>query len=149
MTPSPTDHNNKETTSKVKEVPRMPTTPSLQRLEQALEGFVQGLEGFEGVLLSFEEALLELEEGTLNGSNAPKHQDNQDLRLLSPQEVCRELKADRGSVYRMLSSGEIPSLRLGRAVKVRRADLKEYIKDQRRHQCSPDEGNGSAEPSWR
>ena len=152
MTPSPTDHNNKETTSKVKEeVPRMnTTTPSPQRLEQALEGFVRGLEGLEGALLTFErllEFVLELEEGTLNGGSAPKHQDNQDLRLLSPEEVCGELEADRGSVYRMLSSGEVPSLRLGRAVKVRWADLKEYIQDQRRYQCSPGAGNGSAEPS--
>lgn len=143
MTPWPTDHN-KETTSKVKEVCRMSTTPSLQRLEQALDAFVQNLEEFEGALLNFEEALLDLEEGALNGG-APNHQDNQEnLRLLSPQQVCRELGADTGSVYRKLSSGEIPSLRLGHAVKVRWADLEEYMKDQRRHR-SPGEGNGFAE----
>lgn len=146
MTPSPTNHNNKETTSKVKEVPRISTTTSLRRLEQALEAFVEGLEGYKGALLGFEEALLELEEGALNES-APKPQDNrEDPRLLSPQQVCRELGANRTSVYRRLGSGEIPSLKLGHSVRVRRTELKEYIKDQRRHQCSPGEDNGSAEP---
>src|SRR5215204_6917865 len=59
--------NTNETMITVKEeVPRMnTTTPSPQRLEQALEAFVGDLEGLEGSLLKFEEALLELEEGTL------------------------------------------------------------------------------------
>jgi len=57
-----------EMTSTVKEeVPRMntTTTPSPQRLEQALESFVEVLEGLEGAVQRFEEALLELQEGAL------------------------------------------------------------------------------------
>jgi hypothetical protein len=69
---------NKETTSTVKEeVPRMTTTsPSPQRLEQAIEVFVRGLEGLEGALLTFEhllEFVLEPEEGALK-EGAPEHQ---------------------------------------------------------------------------
>ena len=80
MSPWTADNNtttNKETTSTVKEeVPRMTTTPSPQRLEQAIEGFVGDLEGLEGALLTFErllEFVLEPEEGALK-EGAPEHQ---------------------------------------------------------------------------
>src|ERR687889_653292 len=141
MSPWTADNNtnNKETTSKVKEeVPRMnTTTPTPQRLEQALESFVEDLEGLEGAVQRFEEALLELEEGALEEGaleegaleeGAPVYQNGQTPRLLSPSEVCQELEADRASVYQRLRSGEIPSLKLGNALKVRREDLEEYMK---------------------
>ena len=105
------------------------TTPSTQGLEQALETFVEGLEGFESALVEFEEALLELEEGALE-EEAPEHQNGQNLKLLSPSEVCEELGEESTVVYRKLRSGEIPSLKLGHSLKVRRADLQEYVKDQ-------------------
>jgi excisionase family DNA binding protein len=130
-------NNTNETTSTVKEeVPRMntTTTPTPQRLEQALESFVEDLEGLEGAVQRFEEALLELEEGALEEGaleeGAPVYQNGQTPRLLSPSEVCQELEADRASVYRRLRSGEIPSLKLGSALKVRREDLEEYMKGQ-------------------
>ena len=135
-------NNTNETTSTVKEeVPRMntTTTPTPQRLEQALESFVEDLEGLEGAVQRFEEALLELEEGALEEGaleegaleeGAPVYQNGQTPRLLSPSEVCQELEADRASVYRRLRSGEIPALKLGSALKVRRADLEEYMKGQ-------------------
>ena len=114
------------------------TTPTPQRLEQALETFVEDLEGLEGAVQRFEEALLELEEGALKEEalleegaleeGAPVHHNGQSSRLLSPSEVCQKLEADRASVYRRLRSGEIPSLKLGSALKVRRADLEGYMK---------------------
>src|SRR5919112_633539 len=125
MSPWTADNNtnNKEMTSTVKEeVSRMETTPSPQRLEQALEVFVADLDGLE-------ESLLELEEGALK-EGAPEHQNGQNLKLLSPSEVCEELGEESAVVYRMLRSGEIPSLRLGQTLKVRRADLQEYVKGQ-------------------
>ena len=151
MSPWTTDNTNSnntdETTITVKEeVPRMntTTTPTPQRLEQALETFVEDLEGLEGAVQRFEEALLELEEGALKEGalkegaleegalkeGAPVHQNGQSSRLLSPSEVCQELEADSASVYRRLRSGEIPSLKLGSALKVRREDLEEYMKGQ-------------------
>ena len=138
-----TNSNTSEMTSTVKEeeVPRMntTTTPTPQRLEQALEAFVEDLDGFEGAVQRFEEALLELDEGALKEGalkegaleeGAPVHQNGQSSRLLSPSEVCQELEADRASVYRRLRSGEIPCLKLGNALKVRREDLEEYMKGQ-------------------
>jgi excisionase family DNA binding protein len=155
MSPWTTDNTNSnnntdETTITVKEeVPRMntTTTPTPQRLEQALESFVEDLEGLEGAVQRFEEALLELEEEALEEEalkeealkeealeeGAPMHQNGQSSRLLSPSEVCQELEADRASVYRRLRSGEIPSLKLGHALKVRREDLEGYMKGGRKH----------------
>jgi excisionase family DNA binding protein len=137
------NNNTNETTSTVKEeVPRMntTTTPTPQRLEQALEAFVEDLEGLEGAVQGFEEALLELEEGALKEEalleegaleeGAQVYQNGQSSRLLSPSEVCQELEADRASVYRRLRSGEIACLKLGNALKVRREDLEEYMKGQ-------------------
>ena len=128
-------NNTDETTITVKEeVPRMntTTTPTPQRLEQALESFIEDLEGLEGAVQRFEEALLELEEGALKEGaleeGAPVYQNGQTPRLLSPSEVCQELEADSASVYQKLRSGEITSLKLGSALKVRREDLEEYMK---------------------
>ena len=151
-------NNTNETTSTVKEeVPRMntTTTPTPQRLEQALEAFVEDLEGFEGAVQRFEEALLELEEGALKEGaleegaleeGAPVYQNGQTPRLLSPSEVCQELQADSASVYRKLRSGEIPSLKLGNALKVRREDLEGYMKGRcRKHLRLLSEENGFRE----
>ena len=120
---------------KAKEVPHMLTMPSHleQRLEQvlgALKNYQQDLEGLESELLRFEEALLELEEGALNES-VLKHQNGRNSRLLSIPEVCLRLGSDRSSVYRRLRSGDIPSLKLGHAMKVRKSDLEKYMKAQR------------------
>ena len=124
------------------------TTPTPQRLEQALESFVEDLEGLEGAVQRFEEALLELEEGALEEGaleeGAPVYQNGQTPRLLSPSEVCQELEADRASVYRRLRSGEIPSLKLGNALKVRREDLEGYMKG-RKHLRLVSEENGFRE----
>ena len=143
-------NNTNETTSTVKEeVPRMntTTTPTPQRLEQALESFVEDLEGLEGAVQRFEEALLELEEGALKEGalkeGAPVHQNGQSSRLLSPSEVCQELEADSASVYRRLRSGEIRSIKLGSALKVRREDLEGYMKGRcRKHLRLLSEENG-------
>jgi excisionase family DNA binding protein len=110
------------------------TTPSTKRLEQALETFVEDLEGLEHQVLKFEEALLELEEGALE-EEAPENGRGQNTtRLLSPSEVCQELGEVGTVVYRRLRSGEITSLKLGHALKVRWADLQEYMKGQQRRQ---------------
>jgi excisionase family DNA binding protein len=164
MSPWTTDNTNSnnntdETTITVKEeVPRMntTTTPTPQHLEQALESFVENLEGLEGAVQRFEEALLELEEGALKEEalleegaleeGAPVHHNGQSSRLLSPSEVCQELEADRASVYRRLRSGEIPALKLGSALKVRRADLEGYMKVKcRKHLRLVSEENGFRE----
>ena len=119
----------------------MPPTSHLRNLRQALSTCRRALEEFESALQGFEEVPDEKEnapERSLNG-----HLNGQNLRLLSLPEVCQELGEERTAVYKRLRSGEIPSLKLGRTLKVRQPDLEEYIKGQ--HGRHPLGGkNGSA-----
>ena len=94
------------------------------RLQSALLGYKEAL-------LEYKEALQKFEEG-LNGDE-PQPPKGQSLRLLSPSEVCQELGEESKVVYRRLRSGEIPSLKLGDALKVRQADLQEYMNRQHHH----------------
>jgi excisionase family DNA binding protein len=48
-------------------------------------------------------------------------------RLLSADELARELGVGRTTAYSLLWSGQIKSLKLGRLRKVRREDLEAYI----------------------
>jgi excisionase family DNA binding protein len=79
-------------------------------------------------LLKYKEALQKFEEA-LNGDE-PQPPKGQSLRLLSPAEVCQELGEERTVIDQRLRSGEIPSLKLGHALKVRQADLQEYMNRQ-------------------
>src|ERR671918_2398249 len=95
----------------------------LQRLKQALDGHRQALEGLESALLEFEEAL------TGEASVRPESS-HKGLDLLSIPEVCQELGMGKSWVYRRLKSGEIPSIKLGHNIKVKRQDLNQYIENQ-------------------
>jgi excisionase family DNA binding protein len=53
------------------------------------------------------------------------------VQLLSIPQLCQELGMGKSWIYRRLCSGEIPSIRLGRTIKVRRDELEEYL--QRHH----------------
>ena len=47
--------------------------------------------------------------------------------LLSLKEVCDELGMSKSWVYRRLRSGEIPSVKLGHNIKVKKEDLQRYL----------------------
>ena len=53
-------------------------------------------------------------------------------KLLSLKEVCQELGMSKGWVYQRIRSGQIPSVKLGHNIKVRREDLDAYLQAQRR-----------------
>ena len=93
----------------------MDRSDSLQRLKQALE--------------ELRSALLEFEQ-TLNGQSS-KDPQSRGPELLSIPEVCHSLGMGKSWVYRRVKSGEIPSVKLGRSIKVKREDLEEYLKSQR------------------
>ncbi len=95
---------------------------SLGSLKQVLNVHRQRLEEIRGALEEYE--------NVLDGLTDKRHNGRGPL-LLSIPEVCLKLGEDKGSVYRRLRSGEIRSLKLGSAIKVRQADLEECIKDQR------------------
>ena len=50
--------------------------------------------------------------------------------LLSPEELADYLGCGRTFAYKLLGQGKLPSLRLGRLRKVRRADVDDYIERQ-------------------
>ena len=104
---------------------------ALEPLKQALKSHHRALERLESALIEFEEALSQpqrrperpqaIEQGV--GAGSPD--------LLSIWHVCQELKMGKSWVYRKLKSGEIPSIKLGHNIKVRRKDLEEYLEDNR------------------
>jgi excisionase family DNA binding protein len=49
------------------------------------------------------------------------------MRLLSVKEVCQELGMSKSWVYQRIHSGEIPSVKLGGSIKVKREDLQVYV----------------------
>jgi excisionase family DNA binding protein len=57
------------------------------------------------------------------------HTEEKTEYLLSPQELSGVLGLGRTSTYAILSSGAIPSVRIGRLRKVRRADVDKFIED--------------------
>lgn len=49
-------------------------------------------------------------------------------KLLKAKEVAEILQVSRSMAYRMMQRGEIPTVRVGSAVRVRGSDLEEYTK---------------------
>lgn len=50
-------------------------------------------------------------------------------RLLDVAEVAERLHVSKSKVYKMVASGELVAVRVGRAVRVRREDLEHAIED--------------------
>jgi excisionase family DNA binding protein len=94
-----------------------------QRLRQVLANLHRTLEEFETALVEFEEAL--------GGESTIRPDGRKGLNLLSIPEVCQELGMGKSWVYRRIQSGEIPSVKLGHNIKVRREDLERYLEAQR------------------
>ena len=95
---------------------------SLGSLKQVLNVHRQRLDDIRGALEEYENALDGLTDERPHGRGP---------LLLSIPEVCLRLGEDKSSVYGRLRSREIPSLKLGHALKVKQADLEEYIKARR------------------
>jgi len=49
--------------------------------------------------------------------------------LLTPVEVADMLKVSRATAYALLSRGEVPTVRIGSLVRVRRGDLEGYLRE--------------------
>lgn len=47
--------------------------------------------------------------------------------LLKPLDISKKLKISRSFTYRLLQSGELPAVRLGKTYRVRPQDLIEFI----------------------
>jgi excisionase family DNA binding protein len=95
---------------------------TLEQLKQAIEQHRQALQALEEALLA-ELGSHRQEEEEDNGHHPQRE-------LLSIKEICEELGMGKSWVYHRLRSGELPSIKLGGAVKVKRADLKTFIENQ-------------------
>jgi excisionase family DNA binding protein len=51
-------------------------------------------------------------------------------RLLRGKEVAQILNVSKAFAYRLMAEGEIPTVRLGRSVRVRPEDLEQFIAEQ-------------------
>jgi excisionase family DNA binding protein len=96
---------------------------SLARLKQVLQTHHRALEELESAMLEFEEAI---EGRTLN-----RPEIRHDVELLSIPQVCQYIGMGKSWVYRRIHDGEIPSVRLGRTIKIRRSDLEQYLERHR------------------
>ena len=47
--------------------------------------------------------------------------------LLKPSDIARRLNVSRSLAYRLLQSGEIPTVRFGHSVRIRSIDLEAFI----------------------
>jgi len=95
---------------------------SLKQLKEALQAHHRALEKLESALLEFEESI--------SGEATPRPQQEEQrggVQLLSIPQLCQELGMGKSWIYRRLRSGEIPSVRLGRSIKVRRDELEQYL----------------------
>ncbi len=80
----------------------------------------------------------------MHGQRARSKEDiPMEQQLLRAQEVARILSLSRSKVFLMIASGELPAIRIGRAVRVPASALREWIAQQ------TEEQSGSRYPRWR
>jgi excisionase family DNA binding protein len=94
---------------------------SLKQLREALQAHHQALEQLESALVQFEQDI----SGEV--TFRPQQEEQRGVQLLSIPQLCQELGMGKSWIYRRLRSGEIPSVRLGRTIKVRRDELEAYL----------------------
>ena len=105
--------------------------PHLRSLKQGLQRLRQSLDEFNHTLLEVEEALeAEAEAEAQREESFSPDGAKGAAAILSMAEVCREVGMSKSWVYERVRSGQIPSIKLGGAIKIKRADLDEYIEKQ-------------------
>jgi excisionase family DNA binding protein len=101
-----------------------------QRLKAAFEDLRKALERAESALIEYEETL---DPGEDTSAAAGRPQGQPGVDLLSIPEVCQELGMGKSWVYQRIRGGEIPSIKLGHNIKVRRQVLEEYLQSHAYH----------------
>jgi excisionase family DNA binding protein len=90
------------------------------KLKRSLNTLRKALEGLESAMLEFEEQLAGEQQHV-------RPQSSKGLDLLSIPQLCQELGMSKPWVYKRIRSGEIPSVKLGNNIKVRREALEAYL----------------------
>jgi excisionase family DNA binding protein len=143
------NHHLHEENSKMVSVTSNRTLLNLQQLRQAILAQQQILEQLGELVLELSKgnrrAVEHLEEllrgfepdATLDEESEERSEySDPGEELLSIPEVRKRLGMGKSWVYQRLKSGEIPNVRLGNNFKVRRQDLEEYIRKNRRNQAT-------------
>jgi len=103
-----------------------------RQLTRAKERLQQALEEVESALVECEEVLsAELAVPPVRSVPPERSHGQGSTELLSIEQVCEELGMGKSWVYHRIKSGEIPSVKLGRNIKVKREDLDQYLENQR------------------
>ncbi len=102
----------------------------LKRLKQALEAHEKALEAQSRTFKNLEDALLSFQDALLNETSEQPY-GSKGIELLAIPQLCLELGMGKSWVYHKLKSGEIPSIKLGRSIKVKREDLEKYLAEHR------------------
>jgi excisionase family DNA binding protein len=102
--------------------------PPPGRLKRALAKHRDALEELESALLEFEEGL---------DGRVLDRPHSGDFELLSIAQVCQRLDMGKSWVYRRIHEGEIPSVKLGRTIKIRKSELEDYLEE---HRYRPSDG---------
>jgi len=64
-------------------------------------------------------------------------------RLMNPADVAERLKISKALAYKMLKEGEIPTVRFGKSIRVKREDLERYIYEKTRLGTKGEESDAS------
>jgi len=60
----------------------------------------------------------------------PVHANESQPRFVTVAEVAEELRVSNMTVYRLVQSGQIPAVRVGRSYRIRASDLDRYLAEQ-------------------
>ncbi len=104
-----------------------------ERLKRAFDALRKALEELESAMVEYEEALAGEHQHVL------RPQSGRGLDLLSIPQLCQELAMGKSWVYQRIRSGEIPSVKLGKNIKVRRQALEAYLQSQTYHPQEEDD----------
>jgi excisionase family DNA binding protein len=109
---------------------------SSRQLQRALEQTKQALKSHRRSLERLESAFIEFQEDLNQPQRRPERPQVKEQGvgagspdLLSITEVCQRLGIGKSWVYPRIRNGEIPSVKLGDNIKVRREDLEGYLED--------------------
>jgi len=100
--------------------------PQIRQLKRATAKLQQALGEVARALVEYEETL-----GTASPVPPKRSHGQGSGDLLSVEQVCQELGMGKSWVYHRIRSGEIPSVKLGHNIKVKREDLDQYLEKQR------------------
>ena len=64
----------------------------------------------------------------LDGSSSDDVMSLSEVRLMTVAEVARAMRVSKMTVYRLVHSGELPAVRVGRSFRVTEEDVNEYLR---------------------